>query len=335
MTTKKPFDIDDVEGRERRYALSEAMSRVLPFSKVCAPEGIRSISETEEIERQEHRVPKTLIDQVSPSPQGRTMQVYAEEVRHNVDEATNSRFEFVQEAPEMQRLVRLFNSGKIQLKDPGTGVAEFTFAPDLDSQSLKGIKEALLDLKLDPERRTEMLTAVNALVAKVDQAVEEAELKETPDKIVSLLRELGSLYGDVRKAIQSKQYSWLPAINELLIRKAAELHDAFNRLRASDPDQLVEIVQQMEGNDAKLYKTALINFVKTHNSFSFSTEVEDGLAFQATRHQRYNNRRDTFVQALFHAYKQKKASDDPYTFLQETTRIPANRFKQIVERAMA
>jgi len=286
------------------------------------------------------KVPKSLADQVSKTAKGRVMQVIAGERRDDVAALVQDGYDRVDfNGKDRDAIATFIEEDKLSIRTEGDG--SFSVSDELDTAELRAMKETFLDLRLDtdPEKRQEMLEGINKLVAKVDEAIASQENLEAPQGIVSALIELKELHGHVRSAIQSKNFSDLPYLNEKLIRAALKLLDAFEKVRASDPDKMIKLVEELRSSDGPMnpYKTALINFVGTHNSFGFSEEIQDGLEYAAKRdsiHEQKRGGRPSFTQALLSAHSAPKSKDDPYTFLQQTTRIPENRFRQIVTSAL-
>ena len=86
---------------------------------------------------------------------------------------------------------------------------------------------------------------------------------------------------------------------------------------------LLRDIQVAQG-PVNVYKSVLIEFTKTHNSFRLSDDVVESLHYQAKRGQKYADQRGgklCFAEALLQAYLSPKTQDDPYTFLQRVTRI--------------
>ena len=284
------------------------------------------------------QVPKSLKEQVAKSAVGRSMQAHAEERREEVAEVVRSDFEQV-DFTDNQRIVSdLLSNEKIVLNPDGS----LGIGPNLSVLELNGVKDTLLDIKLDtdPKKRKTVLEGINQLVAKADEAIAERAKLEAPAGVFNALASLKALQEQVRSAIRERKYHELSGLNEKLMLASMTLLDNFEKLRASNPDKMLQMVKSIEatGIHPSQYKTALIQFVKTHNSFSFSKEAETDLVRaalqQSERGKARNDGRLTFVQALLSAYKAPKTEDDPYTFLQQTTRIPEKRFKQIVDTAL-
>jgi hypothetical protein len=284
------------------------------------------------------RVPKSLKEQVAKTAVGRAMQTHAEERREEVAYLVAEDYEQVDFHNNRELIAELLEKEQVLLKPDGS----LAISPHLSVIELNNLKESLLDVKLDsdPENRAAVKDGINGLVAKVDQAVQERAKLEAPAGVLNSLVSLKGLQEQVRKAIQEKRYHDLSDLNEKMILAAMTLLDNFEKLRASNPDKMLQMVESIQktGIHPSQYKTALINFVKTHNSFSFSKEAEKDLVRttlqQSERGKIRNDGRLTFVQALWAAYNAPKAEDDPYTFLQQTTRIPEKRFKQIVDTAL-
>ncbi len=263
------------------------------------------------------------------------------------DNQNQRQSEIAEASDQYKAVARLIASGRIRIGRSANGqMSTFTnesihFDPNLNSGELSELKETLLDLKLDtdPKQRKQSMDAVNALVAKLDQAIDVKETEEAPQVITKSLGQLKALQKQVREAITRKEFHKLSGINEALIIKAMELLNAFDRLRQDNPDRMIDMLEQLraQGADVNPYKTALINFVGSHNTFSFSPAILQGLHYRAQEDSRYDNRRggrNSFSQALVSAYNQPKKADNPLAFLQKTTRIPEARFQKIIQEAL-
>lgn len=226
------------------------------------------------------QVPKTLADQVANTKVGLAMQEHAGKVRDQVDETTQRNFER-SESSEQQAVASYFERGELGFDIDG----RFTINPETNKATLATIKESLLDIPLSPENRQEMVK----LIAKVDEAIKNHEIQEAPQTVVRALKEMKELQDEVRLAVNNRQFDVLPYINVKLIEQALELLDGFEKMRASNPDKMIELVDELQSSEGPVnpYKTALINFVGTHNSFGFSEELENGLTYRAERDASY------------------------------------------------
>ncbi|MDH5597343.1 MAG: hypothetical protein OEY44_04505, partial [Candidatus Peregrinibacteria bacterium] len=268
---------------------------------------------------------KGLAEQVASTYVGRAMQHHAEEVRDNIEEATTRQFSLTEESKGVQDLHRVLTAG--------SGFANRL--EDLSVQELETLKEDLLDSKVDPERHAEMLAGINMVIAQIDEVIEKAVIAQAPKQVIENIATLAELNRRVQDALRQRDFEIMTTYNQGLIRAAADLHTALCTIRENNPDTLVDIVDQLPDTEQGLYKRILIHFAGTHNSFRFSEEVVDGLEYQANRNEAYYKKENGgFAGALLSAYKGPKNSDDPYTFILKTTRIPEKRFQQIISSEM-
>lgn len=298
--------------------------------------------------------PKSLPEQVAKTPKGLAMQQYAEQVRDDIEASIEDKFDAAMDVDvdEIHRMIERESLSYLGFQPNGKVEVE----GDISSLDLKSVKERLLDLKLPrhAQIREIMQNEVNYTVGKLDEAIElrktaeaaekaarEAEkaTEEAPDVITEALTTITSLQRAIKRAITEKSFDELTGINKQLVEKAVELRHAFDSLRQNDPDKMLDLVNELEaqGFDLKPYKTALINFARTHNHFTFSDETLRILTYQAMEDERYDFRRKgkpSFNQAILSAYRAPIQEDDPYTFLLETTRIPEHRFKPIVREVV-
>lgn len=282
------------------------------------------------------KAPKSLVGQVAATSKGRAMQAHAETVRDQVDELTEREFENI-EAPdkELRDVIASYFESKHLDMDRETG--KFKVNPETDKATLKAIKENLLDVRLD--LTSENRETMRGLIGKVDEAIAQREIAELPQTIAKALKDLGEAQARVRSAIDKKEYDALPALNEKMLVSAFAILDGLEKMRASNPDKMIEMLDILRSSEGPIYtyKTTLIEFAKTHNTFRFSEDTVESLSYKAKKDERYAAKRNfkpSFAQALLEAYQAPKSQDDPYTFLQRVTRIPENRFRQIVERAL-
>ncbi|MDH5597310.1 MAG: hypothetical protein OEY44_04340 [Candidatus Peregrinibacteria bacterium] len=312
---------------------------------------------------------KGLAEQVASTYVGRAMQHHAEEVRDNIEEVTTRQFSLTEESKGVQDLHRVLTAGSgfanrledlsvQELESLREALLDSKVDPERHAEMLAGInmviaqideaiesrlsatletasteelatiKEALLDSKVDPERHA----AIYKHIAQIEEVI---NIAQAPKEIMENIAKLAELNRRVQDALKQRDFAIMTTYNQGLIRAAADLHTALCTIRENNPDTLVDIVNKLPDTEQGLYKSILINFASTHNSFRFSEEVVDGLEYQAKINAtRYNKDNGGFAGSLLSAYRGPKSSDDAYTFILKTTRIPEHRFQQIISSEM-
>lgn len=260
------------------------------------------------------KVPKDLTDQVASTQIGRVMQLYAGEVVENRDRINSLGFPG-QESDEYDYEAGHVESGRISMDANGF----ITINEKTTIAELKNMKEILLDRKLntDSEKRKAMLEETNSLIARIDAAIAS---KETIEAIESVDKAPESITEALRTLRVTRN-------KETLIVAAFQLLDGFNALRANDPDKMVELADELQSRNGSMtaYEEALVDFVKTHNSFTFSDKIQKELSLAVLRE--YDDTEDrNYAQPLLAAYNSQVDEDDPRTFATEV--LARNGFRK-------
>lgn len=291
---------------------------------------MRGDHENEDIEAENHPEPKTPSSQIAKTAKGRDMQMYAEEIQSETDDRNQAACDAVDYATRRDFISKLIEQGKLGTDTDGT----FAVSETVDCNDLNCIKSALEDTRLtsEPEEREEVLTKVNDMVAKIEARIDTVE---APVRITRALNELTDLQNQVHEAVRKRQFEVLPYINEKLVQAARAVHAELDLLRKNSPDRLVDMISELRtiNGPATPYKTTLIHFVRTHNSFKFSEDLETGLRYRVQEIVRQGGRKggkSSFPEALMCAYSAQKQADDSDTFVAKVTKIPEKRLKPLL-----
>ncbi|MBN2307166.1 hypothetical protein JXD20_04225 [Candidatus Peregrinibacteria bacterium] len=299
------------------------------------PAELRGDHENEDIEAEACKVPKKLSEQVAKTIKGRACQAFAEEVQTETDKRNEAAIDGIDFGTRRDFIEILLADGQLT----NNRFREIDVNEDLTTEQLQSIREALLDIRMDSfcEDRAQIISEVSHVVNKIDNRVDETE---APKRLVTGLKQLKALQDLVHQAVKERQFFKLPFINAKLVEIAQNVLEQLNFLRGSDPDKLIQMTQELQQSDNTVtnpYKTVLIEYVKTHNSFRFSEDIECGLRYEVQEAVKYGKRRGqqkaSFPEVLSSAYHQEKQADDPETFIAKITRIPQHKLKAILEQA--
>ncbi len=271
------------------------------------------------------RKPKGPQDQIAKTAKGRVMQQYAEQVVTTRDQA--NRIGFMGEDANIAPETCYIESGAIYMDSNGS----IAINKEVDTSELRGMKEALLDRTLStaPEKRVAMLTETNGLVDQIDTIIADRENEENAAGLAAAPGKITDALGKLR-ASRNK---------EVLIMAAFQLLDGFNKLRANDPDKMVELADELQSRDGSItpYEAALMDFVGTHNSFDFSDKVKRKIALAILREYDGEETR-RYAQPFLSAHNAQCDKDDPRTFMAEVLArngLRKDAFQRIVDFNLA
>lgn len=278
------------------------------------------------------KAPRSILAQCAKTGLGHAMQIHAEQVCAQDDKATQSAYEKAEQVDETRDAVASYFVDR-HLKMSSDGQLEVN--PNTDSETLRRIRENLMDVRLAAEIRQTM----RKLIGKVDQAIRKREVAEAPEKVTKNLTIFADLQIQIRTAISQRNFRDLGGLNEKLFEVTLEILDGLGLMRNTNPNAMIELLEEIRGANGplNLYKSALLEYTRTHNTFRFSPETMDGLEYQAKRDERFAQQRGgkpSFTQALLEAYRSPKRDDDPYTFALRLTRIPEHKFRELVQKAL-
>ncbi len=199
-----------------------------------------------------------------------------------------------------------------------------------DLETLKQAKKALESVPLakEPDTQKIQIETVAPLLKKIADRIRQME---APKKMGVSLKVLGNIQKMIKQALEAKNYRTLNSLNQEALASANEIKKGLDGLRQHEPDRLYGMVRELFCIDpevAHLYKTILIHYVGTHNTFEFSLEILEEL-----RNKSSDVKRGRFAEALHSAYVNRPKHDQVVDFYQKATRIPENRIMEVLRRA--
>jgi len=198
-----------------------------------------------------------------------------------------------------------------------------------DVETLKQARKAIESVPLakDPEAQRIQIETVAPLLKKI---IDRIRQMEAPKKMEVSLKDLGDIQRMIKQALDTKNYRALNTLNQKVLASANEVKRGLDELRRHEPDRLYGMVRELfclNPEVARLYKTILVHYVGTHNTFEFSLEILEEL-----RNKSSDAKRGRFAEALHSAYVNRPKHDRVVDFYQKTTRIPENRIMEVLKK---
>lgn len=197
-------------------------------------------------------------------------------------------------------------------------------------ETLEKLKNGLESVSLseDPEARKGQLEVINPLLEGVNESILRLEI---PERMSASLAVMGNIQKKTGLALEAKRYGELDTLNQEALREANAIKKLLDALRKNDPDRLYTLGRELfrlNPEAGRQYKTLLVHYVGTHNTFEFSPKVLEEL-----RNKSNDAERGRFAKALHSAYVNRPKNDKVVDFLQKASRVPGNRIMETLRRA--
>lgn len=252
------------------------------------------------------RKQKPLAEQVAKTQRGRVMQMLAEEYC----DATARAPLYNEEQEEFLDLLEAFQNGEI------------------DHKGLRTLKNKLEAVEVKSSTHETQWATISPILSKIDERLTAIEL---PGKLATDLAVFQKIREKTGEAIKNKNWKKVHELNQHVLKIIHQIKAALDILRHTTPDRLYGIAKEMweiDPNMVNPYKSIIIEYVATHNSFQFSSELLEEVRDLCT-----DEKRGRFPNALHQAYSNRPKTDDVFGFIEKTTRIPSHRLMAVLRNA--
>jgi len=198
----------------------------------------------------------------------------------------------------------------------------------LDEEKMRSLKDSLEEIILYPSTREAQLAVIRPILNRMKERL---ALIEVPKKLVDCLEALKTASEERKHAIENREWRKVDSLNQTTLILANEIKTVLDLLRRKDSDRLYWIVPEIYSVNPEavnLYKTALIEYAGSHNSYQFSQEVLEEL-----RKLSNDEKCGKFPSALHKAYCNRPKYDDIFVYLERASGIPGDRLMDVMHRA--